>query len=254
MVTTRCGTICGRFLLFAWLATSSGDFCRLAADDPATAPATAPAPPPVAKPDPTRGTISGTVTYRADPNRPWRLSRYYIKRVRTGEVAEAVVALRGRNLKDQASGGAQTVTIDQKDYQFSPETTAIRVGDTIKFTNSDGATHNVQSTNELAEFNVTMAQGGSHSVTFSRAGGTRNFLRIGCVFHSAMQAFIFVFDHPFFAVTAADGKFRLVNIPPGEYDLELAHAAGELRWKQHVVVTAGQTQQIDIRLSADDKR
>jgi hypothetical protein len=39
------------------------------------------------------GVIEGTVTNQPDARRPWRYSRYYVKQAKTGELAEAVVAL-----------------------------------------------------------------------------------------------------------------------------------------------------------------
>jgi plastocyanin len=200
------------------------------------------------------GVIEGTVSYRADAKRPWRYGRYYIKRPKTGELAEAVVALHSRKLADtESQPQANTVTIDQKNFQFMPETVAVRVGNSVKFTNSDQATHNVRSFGDVASFNVTMPAGGSHTVRFDKAGGIRQPLQVGCVFHSAMQANIFVFDHPWYELTDASGKFRLTDVPPGQYELEMAHPAGSLRWRKRVEVKAGETLRIDIRVSPDDK-
>ncbi len=123
----------------------------------------------------------------------------------------------------------------------------------MKFTNADAATHNVQASGEIATFNVNMPGGGDHTVKFDRAGGARQPVQIGCVFHSAMRAWIFVFDHPWFQVTGANGKFRLADVPSGQYELELVHAAGGLRWRKRVEVKAGETTRIDIGVSADDK-
>ena len=178
-----------------------------------------------------QGTIEGVVTYRADPQRPWRYARYYIKQAKTGELAEAVVAIRGKGLSSAEPGAASTVVIDQKNFLFLPETVAIHRGDAVKFTNSDQTTHNVHVVSDLAHFNVNMPGGGSHTVTFDQAGGLAQPLMVGCVFHSAMRAWIFVFEHPFYQVTQTDGRFRLTGLPPGEYELEMAHPAGELRWR-----------------------
>jgi plastocyanin len=200
------------------------------------------------------GAIEGVVTYQPDPKRPWRYARYYIKQAKTGELAEAVVALRGSGLNTAASLTPNTAVIDQKNFLFVPETIAVRRGDSVTFGNSDQTTHNVRVASDIANFNVNMPAGGSHSVTLDKAGGIAQPLVVGCVFHSAMRAWIFVFDHPFYQVTKPDGRFRLENVPPGEYDLELAHPSGELRWRQKVTVQAGQTTRVDIRLSPDDKR
>jgi len=199
------------------------------------------------------GAVEGVVTYQPDPARPWRYARYYIKQPKTGELAEAVVALRARPAAD-AAREPQMIVIDQQNFQFTPETVVIRRGDAAKFTNADQATHNVRSDGDIANFNVNMPGGGEHTVRFDRAGGIRQPVQVGCVFHSAMRAWIFVFDHPWYQLTPASGKFRLVNVPPGEYELEMVHPAGELRWRKRVELKPGETLRIDIRVSPDDKR
>src|SRR5438094_3160089 len=199
------------------------------------------------------GAVEGTVSYQADSARPWRYARYYVKQPKTGELAEAVVALRAKPAAD-AVREAQTIVIDQQNFQFTPETVVIRRGDSVKFTNADQATHNVQSGSDIAAFNVNMPGGGEHVVRFDRAGGVRQPVQIGCVFHSAMRAWIFVFDHPWYQMTSANGKFRLSDVPAGEYDLEMVHPAGELRSRKRVEVKPGETLRVDIRVSPDDKR
>ena len=201
---------------------------------------------------PSSATIEGTVTYQADASRPWRYSRYYVKQPKTGELAEAVVALRAKTISD-TSREPETIVVDQQNFQFQPETVAIRRGDSVKFTNADPATHNVQASNDIATFNANMAGGGEHTVKFDRAGGIRQPVQIGCVFHSAMRAWILVFDHPWYQVTPSTGKFRLTDIPPGQYDLEMVHMAGGLRWRKRLDVKAGETARVDIRVSPDDK-
>ena len=67
-----------------------------------------------------------------------------------------------------------------------------------------------------------------------------------------MRAWVFVFDQPHFYVMKADGRFRLKNVPPGDYKLEMIHPAGQLRWHQMIRVEADRTTAIDIRVSPDD--
>ena len=102
----------------------------------------------------TGGVIEGVVSYRADAERPWRYSRYYIKQAKTGELAEAVVALRSKSLFGRGERPPETVTIDQQNFQFVPETVLIRAGDSVTFTNSDDALHNVRSSSRIASFNI----------------------------------------------------------------------------------------------------
>lgn len=201
---------------------------------------------------PSTGTITGVITYQSDPQHPWRLGRYYIKQARTGELAEAVVALSARGLKGPSTPRPlETLTIDQKDFQFTPETAAIRAGDRVRFTNSDAQIHNVQTAHPRQAFNVNVPVGGEHLERFPSETGIRQPLRIGCTFHTAMHAWVYVFDHPWFAVTAQDGKFRLTDIPAGQYQLDVVHPAGDLQAQRPITVKAGETVTVDWALSPE---
>ncbi len=205
-------------------------------------------------PDSNTGTVIGTVSYQADANRPWRQSRYYVKDPAKGQLAEAVVALEGAELVKQPSPPKpNTTVIDQKNFQFSPETVAIRAGEQVKFLNSDKDLHNINSSTPLHSFNVNMPAGGQHSERFEQAGNIRRPFRVGCIYHGAMHGWVFVFNHPFFQVTGPGGEYKLEKVPPGRYKLEMAHPAGELRWTEEVEIRAGQVLRKDIRVSPDNQ-
>jgi plastocyanin len=200
------------------------------------------------------GTIEGNVIYHADPERPWRYGRYYIKDPKSGHLAEAVIGLHGSNLDHPgARQKPATSVIDQKNYRFVPETIAIRAGDRVTFTNSDPEIHSVR-TNDGQPFAVNTAPGTEYTHTFPHGGGVRRPIQIGCSYHSNMAAWIYVFDHPYYQVTSTDGRFRLKDIPAGEFQLRMAHPAGRLSWKKEITVKAGQTVELDIHVSPDNLR
>jgi len=200
------------------------------------------------------GAIEGAIAYRNDPNHKWRLARYYLKSPKTGELAEAVVALNGQTLKRFASPRKPTVTsIDQKEMRFVPETVAIGAGDRVRFTNSDPQTHNISLGDPRLRFSDTIAPGQEAVETFAKASGIRHPFALGCTFHSQMQGWIYVFDHPFFEVTKSDGRFRLEHVPPGDYRLEVAHAAGELQASRAIHVEPKTTVKIDFILTPADR-
>jgi len=199
------------------------------------------------------GAIEGTAFYQPDPARPWRYARYYVADAKKGRLAEAVVCLTDRKLRGlRPPSEPRTVTMGQEDYRFIPETIAIRTGDRVRFTNSDNTLHNVMALGGNDAFNVSLTQDNEHTQSFTRAGNLKQPIKIGCSFHSQMQAWIFVFDHPFYAVTGEDGRFRFEGVPPGEYTLELYHPAGGMRLSRTVTVTAGSLQTIDLRTSPAD--
>jgi plastocyanin len=198
------------------------------------------------------GTIEGRAIYKADSRRPWRYARYYIKDQSRGYLAEAVVALRGKGLKQSTAATPSLIRMDQKDFRFTPETIAIRAGDSVRFTNSDSQLHNVRAQSGSPTFNVNTPAGGEYKVCFDVASGIRRPVQIGCVLHSQMRAWVFVFAHPYFQVTAEDGKFHLQGVPAGEYDLDIEHPAGNLRASERVVIRTGETTTIDLTVTPDN--
>ena len=72
--------------------------------------------------------------------------------------------------------------------------------------------------------------------------------------HGAMRGWVYVFTHPYFALTGKDGQFRFENVPAGTYRLRVAHPAGELEWQQDVTVKNNEPLEINIALSPDQKK
>jgi hypothetical protein len=72
-------------------------------------------------------------------------------------------------------------------------------------------------------------------------------IMVGCKFHPWMQAWVRVFDHPYFAVTDADGDFEIKDAPAGKYRLVVWHATGgylggrEARNGRPITIRAGGT-------------
>ncbi len=196
-------------------------------------------------------TVEGVVTFAENPSNKWRYSRYYVKRSARKELAETVVVLQGVKLAEKPA--ASTVVVDQENFRFVPETTTISAGDTVLFKNSDNTVHNVNCFNKAFRFNVNMPAGGMDKKTFAKAGDVDNPYRLGCIFHSAMRAWVYVFDHPYHTVTTTDGAFKFSGIPAGEYTLQLVHPAGQMQASRKIVLTAGQTQKVDIALRRSDK-
>ncbi len=124
--------------------------------------------------------------------------------------------------------------IDQRGLQFLPHVLAILRGTTVDYLNSDNVRHNVFSPDGTAYNLGSWPQGEVRSQAFPTAGVFRQL----CQIHPEMQSFVVVLSNPFFAVTDAEGAFRIPNIPPGTYTLKTWSERLPLV-SQQVTVTAG---------------
>jgi plastocyanin len=135
-------------------------------------------------------------------------------------------------------------SVRQRDQTFSPELTVLVKGASIDFPNEDRVFHNVFSLSEAAKFDLGLyKQGESKSITFRRAG----VVDLYCNIHPDMVAKILVVDTPFFAITGADGRFRLDGVPAGVYPVVAWQAHGP-PFRGEVSVTPGASAVLDIKL------
>jgi plastocyanin len=139
--------------------------------------------------------------------------------------------------------GGRTV-MDQRNETFVPHVLAVTVGTTVDFPNSDKFYHNVFSLSKARQFDLgRYATGSSKSIRFDRPG----IVRVFCDIHSHMNAFILVFSHPFFALTDADGRYRIDHIPAGTYGV-VAWNEGTLSESQPATVPDGGLAELDFTL------
>ena len=132
--------------------------------------------------------------------------------------------------------------LDQRNEAFVPYVLAVTVGSTVDFPNSDRVYHNVFSLSKPRRFDLgRYPRGQSRSVVFDRPGVVRVF----CEIHSHMSAYVLVFAHRFFAVTDADGRFRLEAVPPGSYTLALWNE-GTVRARRELRVEANGTVELEL--------
>jgi plastocyanin len=132
------------------------------------------------------------------------------------------------------SSEAEHAVLDQRNETFIPYVLAVKVGTVVEFTNSDRTYHNVFSLSKAARFDLgRYPKGRSKAVRFDRAGVVRVF----CELHSHMSAFVLVFAHRYFAVTDANGHYKIPAVPPGEYAV-VAWNDGDVRDSRRVRVPA----------------
>jgi len=112
--------------------------------------------------------------------------------------------------------------LDQQACMYVPRVLAMMVNQPFEVKNTDPTTHNVHPMpHENRPWNRSIAAGEQPYVTtFTQP---ELAIPIVCNIHPWMRAYLFVFTHPYFAVTADSGNFELKNLPPGNYTIEAWH-------------------------------
>ena len=197
------------------------------------------------------GTISGKVTFRGSW-KPAAISVTKDQKVcgkskressliisKGGEVRNAVVHLSDIQ-RGKALGEVKPV-LDQKGCEYKPHVLAFPVGTTLEILNSDGILHNVHSFSEKnAPFNRAQPKYLKKiTTTFSKA----ETIPIKCDVHGWMSAWLFVAENPYYEVTTEDGSFKLTDVPPGDYTLEVWH---EKLGKQTKKIKVGPNETVEI--------
>ena len=111
--------------------------------------------------------------------------------------------------------------IDQINKAFVPRVLPILKGRGVTFLNSDALLHSVHGyRGRTSLFNQAMPAGAKPMTkTFNEPGE----VAVLCNVHPEMVAYIIVLETPYAAVTAADGRYEITNVPPGSYTLKTWH-------------------------------
>jgi hypothetical protein len=140
-----------------------------------------------------------------------------------GGVGNAVVFLRGVDVRRSRPWDLRTVRVVQRDYGLH-----VRQGDIEA---RDGFVHRGDAVEMVAAEPVFHALHASGAAYFTLAfpdpnvSRRRTLDRTGVVELSSAagyywaRAYLFVDDHPYYTHTGADGRFELPQVPPGEYEV-----------------------------------
>jgi plastocyanin len=151
------------------------------------------------------------------------------------------------------SSGKRSPVVDQVDHEFIPRVLAVRAGEEVIFTNSDPANHNVRAISIVPgnSFNVYVPFERRYRHRF-KADEQQRPVVLDCDIHPWMRGWIFVFDHPWFAVTNGKGEFQIDNIPPGDYLVVLRQP--DLPWRETREMSFGPGAEVSLEVEASGTR
>jgi plastocyanin len=139
-----------------------------------------------------------------------------------GTLADAVVYVKEGlgNYRFDAPG--ETAVLQQKNCMYEPHVVALMTGQPFEVQNNDPTMHNVHPMPKHNRQWSNSQPSGSAALheTFTHVEFAMPVL---CNVHPWMRALVFVFDHPYYAVTPREGNFELKNLPPGTYTIEAWH-------------------------------
>jgi plastocyanin len=142
--------------------------------------------------------------------------------VKDGKVQNAIVAIKD-GLGERVFAASETpVEIDQVACMFTPRVAAAQIGQPLRFLNSDAFPHNVRGAPAKGSgWNFSLGlKGAARTIDVDQPLGV---VPIKCDIHPWMAAYLGIYDHPYFAVTGADGRFTLRDVPAGTYTVEAWH-------------------------------
>ena len=180
------------------------------------------------------GTIAGAMTYLGKVPPPVVLPIDKDPAVcgKTVKHDEGLIVSAGKGLKnvvvflDKIERGKPVkpgaATLANTECRYEPHVQAFVVGTELAVSNSDPVLHNTHIKLPRSDvFNYGLPTQGQVVKKKVRRPG---LMKVGCdAGHSWMLAWVAVFEHPYFAVTNADGRYTIADVPPGGYTLVFWH-------------------------------
>ena len=142
----------------------------------------------------------------------------------------------------------QPVELDQQGCWYQPHVFGIQVNQPFDIVNNDPTLHNINAKPKTnTPFNIAQpVKGMKTTKKFAKPELPVSFK---CNVHPWMSAYAGVLEHPFFAVSQADGSFTISGLPAGTYVMEAWHEKFGTK-TQTVSVGDGETKSVDFTFEA----
>jgi hypothetical protein len=183
------------------------------------------------------GTILGTISFAGKPPEPLRIDMSADEICQTEnpdpstdwivvtrhKLANVVIYVRGGLLNTYSfEAPSPEVTLEHKGCQYVPHVLGMQTSQTLKVFNSDQTVHNTRAMpKNNPEWNQSQPPG--KAAIDLRFRAPELFVPMRDNQHPWEKAYVGVFSHPFFSVSATDGSYRISGVPPGQYTVVAWH-------------------------------
>jgi hypothetical protein len=137
---------------------------------------------------------------------------------------------------------------------YQPYISGAQRGQKLVLRNLDPVIHNAHLTHEEGKFpdrNISLIPRQRSSILTLDHPSV--FLRVKCDVHPWEFAYVGVVEHPFFAVSDADGRFAIDRLPPGNYLVEARHRKAGSQF-QRVTITPDSGAEIEFTFEVPEAK
>ncbi|MDQ3816768.1 MAG: carboxypeptidase regulatory-like domain-containing protein [Acidobacteriota bacterium] len=177
--------------------------------------------------------------------------------VTKGRLANAVVYVESGDALNTYSFEAPSsaASLYHKGCQYVPHVLGIQTYQPLLIINSDPTIHNTHSLPRL--------EGGNEERNVSQPPGTAPikmvfahqelFIKFKDNQHPWEKAYVWVFSHPFFAVSDKDGSYKIEGLPPGDYTIRIGHEERLDEQTVKVTISPHETKTLDFTFKTQDR-
>lgn len=127
---------------------------------------------------------------------------------------------------DLKASAESQVVFDQVGCRFAPHLLLVRTDQVVLVKSGDPINHNTRTApfaNKAENLIIKPNERTGVEITMNQSELNYPPVKVSCDIHPHMSAYWMVADHPYVAITDADGKFKIENLPVGEHTFRVWH-------------------------------
>ncbi|MFO1021455.1 MAG: hypothetical protein U0903_12275 [Planctomycetales bacterium] len=147
---------------------------------------------------------------------------------------------------------AKEVIFDQKTCRFIPHALLVQTDQVVLVKSDDAVSHNTHTfSTRNPQINTSISPNDRKGVVFKVPKPESRPFEVKCDVHPWMKAYWLTIDHPYGAVTDAQGKFSIKGLPAGNHEFVVWHERGNVLERAYkVTIKPGAAQEVALKVPA----